>query len=123
MNHQTTSHPTGCGCVSATTSTMSAPIAADMLQARAIARHLADITALGPDRWSIAYDDQAAAVALRIATPRGLFALLIPPPGRPFPVLHHGRRTGALECRRVPATRDSLTATLFAAYLRDRAAW
>ncbi|MCZ4125994.1 hypothetical protein [Streptomyces sp. H39-S7] len=110
----------GCGCVPAPAEPDPATTA-DIMQARAIASGLAEF-GIGPARWSAAYDDQAAAVVLRVDTPRGLYALAIPAPGQPFPVRHRGERIGALDCRRTYGTADSYTAALFAAFLRDRAA-
>ncbi|MFJ8628592.1 hypothetical protein ACIRD3_37915 [Kitasatospora sp. NPDC093550] len=96
-------------------------VAADLMQARAIAGGLAEF-GIGSARWSAAYDREAAAVVLRVDTPRGLYALAIPEPGQPFPVRHHGERIGALDSRRTYGTADSYTAALFAAFLRDRGA-
>ncbi|MBD0688538.1 hypothetical protein [Streptomyces sp. CBMA123] len=96
-------------------------IAADIMQARAIASGLAEF-GIGSARWSAAYDREAAAVVLRVDTPRGLYALAIPEPGQAFPVRHRGERIGALDCSRTYGTADSYTAALFAAFLRDRAA-
>ncbi|MFF2027004.1 hypothetical protein ACFVW2_35115 [Streptomyces sp. NPDC058171] len=98
-----------------------ASVAADLMQARAIAGGLAEF-GIGSARWSAAYDPETAAVVLRVDTPRGLYALAIPEPGQPFPVRHHGERIGALDCRRTYGTADSYIAALFAAFLRDRAA-
>jgi hypothetical protein len=110
----------GCGCVPAPAEP-DPSTTADIMQARAIASGLAEF-GIGPARWSAAYDHQAAAVVLRVDTPRGLYALAIPAPGQPFPVRHRGERIGALDCRRTYGTADSYTAALFAAFLRDRAA-
>ncbi len=110
----------GCGCVPAPAEP-DPGTTADIIQARAIASGLAEF-GIGPARWSAAYDHQAAAVVLRVDTPRGLYALAIPAPGQPFPVRHRGVRVGVLDCRRVYGTADSLTAALFGAFLRDRAA-
>ncbi|MDX2538828.1 hypothetical protein [Streptomyces scabiei] len=110
----------GCGCVPAPAEP-DPNTTADIMQARAIASGLAEF-GIGPARWSAAYDHQAAAVVLRVDTPRGLYALAIPAPGQPFPVRHRGERIGALDCRRTYGTADSYTAALFAAFLRDRAA-
>ncbi|MFD7583594.1 hypothetical protein [Kitasatospora sp. NPDC059817] len=96
-------------------------IAADLMQARAIAGGLAEF-GIGSARWSAVHDREAAAVVLRVDTPRGLYALAIPEPGQAFGVRHHGERIGALDCRRTYGTADSYTAALFAAFLRDRAA-
>lgn len=110
----------GCGCVPAPAEP-DPGTAADIMQARAIAAGLAEF-GIGPARWSAAYDHKAAAVVVRVDTPRGLYALAIPAPGQPFPVHHRGERVGALDCRRAYGTADSYTAALFAAFLRDRAA-
>ena len=110
----------GCGCHPAPAKPDSGTTA-DIMQARAIAYGLAEF-GIGPACWSAAYDHQAAAVVLRVDTPRGLYALAIPAPGRPFPVRHRGERIGALDCRRTYGTADSYTAALFGAFLRDRAA-
>ncbi|MFE4635496.1 hypothetical protein ACFRJ1_19275 [Streptomyces sp. NPDC056773] len=110
----------GCGCVPAPAEPDPATLA-DMMQARAIAAGLAEF-GIGSARWSTAYDAAAGTVVLRLDTPRGLYALGIPEPGEAFPVYHRGQRIGALDCRRTHGTADSLTAVLFAAYLRDRAA-
>jgi hypothetical protein len=110
----------GCGCLPAPAEPDPGTIA-DIMQARAIAAGLAEF-GIGPARWSAAYDHQAAAVVLRVDTPRGLYALTIPAPGQPFPVRHRGERIGALDCRRTYGTADSLTAAMFAAFLRGRAA-
>ncbi|WP_237308010.1 hypothetical protein [Streptomyces alboflavus] len=91
------------------------------MQARAIAAGLAEF-GIGAADWSAAFDPQAAAVVLRVDTPRGLYALAIPAPGQSFPVRHRGMRIGTLDCRRTYGTADSYTAALFAAFLRDRAA-
>ncbi|MGX2994920.1 hypothetical protein JNUCC64_11570 [Streptomyces sp. JNUCC 64] len=96
-------------------------IAADLMQARAIAGGLGEF-GIGAARWSAAYDPEAAAAVLRVDTPRGLYSLAIPAPGQAFPVRHHGERIGALDCRRTYGTADSYVAALFAAFLRDRAA-
>ncbi|MER7043632.1 hypothetical protein ABT391_01775 [Streptomyces jumonjinensis] len=117
---ETTAADHGCGCVPAPAEPDPA-MTADIMQARAIAEGLAEF-GIGPARWSAAYDPEAAAVALRVDTPRGLYALTIPQPGQPFPVRHRGERIGALDCRRTYGTADSYTAALFAAFLRDRAA-
>ncbi|WP_411143134.1 hypothetical protein [Streptomyces sp. x-80] len=110
----------GCGCLPAPAEPDPATTA-DIMQARAIAAGLAEF-GIGPDRWSAAYDHEAAAVVLRVDTSRGLYALVIPAPGQAFPVLHRAERIGALDCRRIYGTADSYTAALFAAFLRDRAA-
>lgn len=110
----------GCGCIPAPAEP-DPGTTADIMQARAIAAGLAEF-GIGPARWSAAYDHEAAAVVLRVDTPRGLYALTIPAPGEPFPVRHRGERIGALDCRRTYGTADSYTAALFAAFLRDRAA-
>lgn len=110
----------GCGCFPAPAEP-DPGATADIMQARAIAAGLAEF-GIGPARWSAAYDHQAAAVVLRVDTPRGLYALAIPVPGQPFPVRHRGERIGALDCHRTYGTADSHTAAMFAAFLRDRAA-
>ncbi|MGJ5898325.1 hypothetical protein ACSCBZ_41250 [Streptomyces niveiscabiei] len=110
----------GCGCVPAPADP-DPSTTADIMQARAIAAGLAEF-GIGPARWSAAYDHQGAAVVLRVDTSRGLYALVIPAPGQPFPVHYRGERIGALDCRRTYGTADSYTAALFAAFLRDRAA-
>ncbi|MGW7292876.1 hypothetical protein ACWGIB_10875 [Streptomyces xiamenensis] len=110
----------GCGCVPAPAE-RDPSTTADIMQARAIASGLSEF-GIGRARWSTAYDHQAAAVVLRVDTPRGLYGLVIPAPGKPFPVHHRGKRIGALDCRRTYGTADSYTAALFAVFLRDRAA-
>ncbi|MDJ0344264.1 hypothetical protein QMK19_29075 [Streptomyces sp. H10-C2] len=105
----------GCGCAPA------APVGtpnADVLQARAIHRHLAEW--LTADRRAYGWNADAAAASVRVASAHGLYELFVPPIAKPFPIYFHGRRDGALDARRVPATTDSLVATLYAAYLRDR---
>ncbi|WP_435137323.1 hypothetical protein [Actinacidiphila sp. bgisy144] len=108
--------PAGCGCVPATRAATGRQ--ADIMQARAIYHHLADW--LAADRRAYGWNAAADAASVRVATPHGLYELFVPPVGKPFPVCAHGRRDGALDARRVPGTRDSLVATLYAAYLRDR---
>ncbi|MGA4842100.1 hypothetical protein [Streptomyces sp. G45] len=110
----------GCGCVPAPAEP-DPGTTADIMQARAIAAGLAEF-GIGPAHWSAAYDHQAAAVVLRVDTPRGLYGLAIPAPGQRFPVRYQGKHIGVLECRRTYGTADSYTAALFAAFLRDRAA-
>ncbi|MFI5809179.1 hypothetical protein [Streptomyces sp. NPDC051561] len=117
---ETTDHEHGCGCVPRSAEPDPATVA-DIMQARAIAGSLAEF-GIGSARWSTAYDHQAAAVVLRVDTPRGLYALVIPEPGQAFPVFYRGQRIGALDSRRVYGNADSYTGALFAAYLRDRAA-
>jgi len=109
-----------CGCFRAEAQAAPA-VAADTMQARAIAAGLAEF-GVTPAHWSTAYDAEAVAVLLRVDTPHGLFALAIPAPGQPFPVYHRRQRVGALDCRRTYGTADSYAAALFAAFLRDRAA-
>ncbi|MEY9937627.1 hypothetical protein [Streptacidiphilus sp. MAP5-3] len=109
-----------CGCFRAPADEYTAT-AADTMQARAIAAGFAEF-GITPAHWSAAYDAEAAAVLLRVDTPRGLFALAIPALGQPFPVYHRRQRIGALDCRRTYGTTDSYVAALFAAYLRDRGA-
>ncbi|ATM24855.1 hypothetical protein SMD44_p20072 (plasmid) [Streptomyces alboflavus] len=110
----------GCGCVPAPAEP-DPGTTTDVMQARAIAAGLAEF-GIGAADWSAAFDPQAAAVVLRVDTPRGLYALAIPAPGQSFPVRHRGMRIGTLDCRRTYGTADSYTAALFAAFLRDRAA-
>jgi len=108
---------TGCEC---TTTARTGPGSqqADVMQARAINGHLGDW--VEPERRAAGWDADAGAAAVRIHTPHGLYVLFVPPVGRAFPIFREGRRDGALDVRRVPGTRDSLVATLLAAYLRDR---
>lgn len=73
----------GCGCVPAPAEP-DPGTTADIMQARAIAGGLAEF-GIGPRRWSAAYDHQAAAVVLRVDTPRGLYALAIPAPASRSP--------------------------------------
>ncbi|MCC3767281.1 hypothetical protein [Streptomyces sp. UNOC14_S4] len=110
----------GCGCLPAPAE-LDPGTVADIMQARAIAGGLEEF-GIGPARWSAAYDREAAAVVLRVDTSRGLYALVIPAPGQPFPVRHRGGYVGALDCRRAYDTADSYIGALFAAFLRDRAA-
>lgn len=91
---------------------------AHLLQARAVHRHLADW--LPVERRAFGWNEEAGAASVRVASAHGLYELFIPPVGRPFPVFFNGRRSGALDARRVPAVSDPLIATLYAAYLRDR---
>lgn len=107
----------GCDCVPAAVSNGTAR--PDLLQARAISGHLGEL-GIPAARRSAAHDSEHQAAAVRVATDHGLYALLIPPVGRPFPVLANSHRDGALDVRRIPAVTDSHVATLFAAYLRDR---
>lgn len=89
------------------------------LQGRAISRHLANL-GVAPDRRRVAIDPDHQAVAVRVETRHGLYALLIPAPGRRYPVLHHGQRITTLDARRLPGTSDQLIGTLYAATLRER---
>ncbi|MFJ2193126.1 hypothetical protein ACIOJE_35155 [Kitasatospora sp. NPDC087861] len=109
------------GCCQAAAQATTTRESAELLQARAIARHL---PALGipTSRVAAALDPAAQSAVVRVDSPHGLYAMAIPPVGHAFPVLHHGRRIGALDVRRVPATTDSATAAHLALYLRDRAA-
>lgn len=112
----------GCGCFPAPAQPdPDSGATADIMQARAIAYGLAEF-GIGPACWSAAYDRQAAAVVLRVDTPRGLYALAIPAPGRPFPVRHRGDRIGSPGLPPHSRQPHSYTAALFAAFLRDRAA-
>jgi hypothetical protein len=106
----------GCGCVPAVR--IGTGRQADVLQARAVYHHLAEW--LPAERRAYGWNEDAGAASVRVATDHGLYELFIPPIGRAFPVCVLGRRDGALDARRVPGTRDSLVATLYAAYLRDR---
>jgi hypothetical protein len=120
--HQLTPYtPTGyaCGCIPAIPP--DPEHLADALQALAIARSMAGL-GLAKRSYAVAFDPAAGAAVLRVETVRGLYSLIIPPVGRPFPVWHNGARNGALDARRVPGNRDSYIGALFAAYLRDRAA-
>lgn len=107
----------GCGCAPAARVTRDVRDA-DMMQAHAIYRHLADW--IDPSRRSWTWNADAEAASVRVSAPHGLYELFIPPVARAFPVFLRGRRDGALSARRVPATTDSLAATLYASYLRDR---
>ncbi|MFH8350247.1 hypothetical protein [Streptomyces sp. NPDC018045] len=107
-----------CGCIPLTQAPSPA-VAADVMQARAISHHLADL-GVPSDRRAVGWDDTHQAAAVRVSAPHGLYALLIPPVGRVFPILYRSERIGALDARRTPSTRDSLAGTLFAAFLRDR---
>ena len=106
----------GCGCVPAVR--VSGGRQADVLQARAVYGHLAEW--LPDERRAYGWNKDAEAASVRVATGHGLYELFIPPVGRAFPVCVSGRRDGALDARRVPGTPDSLVATLYATYLRDR---
>ncbi|MFE7665124.1 hypothetical protein [Streptomyces celluloflavus] len=107
-----------CGCVAVIEPTPTAATA-DVMQARAIYHHLAQL-GVASERRSYAWDDRHQAAAVRVSTPHGLYALLIPPVGRAFVIHYRGARIGALDARRVPATTDSLAGTLYATFLRDR---
>ncbi|MFE2911453.1 hypothetical protein [Kitasatospora indigofera] len=109
------------GCCQLAPAAATAVQLADLLQARAILRHLPGL-GIEPRRAAAAWDAEAAAAVVRVDSPRGLWALLVPPVGQPFPVWWRGQRNGALDVRRVPATTDSATAVHLTAYLRDRAA-
>ncbi len=109
------------GCCLTVATAATARQVADLLQARAIAKHLTGL-GVAKNRVAAALDEITEAAVVRVASPDGVFALVIPQVGRAFPVLFKGRRTGALDVRRVPATSDSSTATHYAHYLRDRAA-
>ena len=107
---------TGCGCVPGVRAAGGRQ--ADIMQARAVHRHLADW--LPAERRAAGWNADAGAASVRVASDHGLYELIIPPVGRPYPVFARGRRDGVLDARRVPATTDSFVATLYAAYLRDR---
>ncbi|TDT93314.1 hypothetical protein EDD99_8123 [Streptomyces sp. 846.5] len=107
----------GCGCVP-TTRTGTGSQHADVMQARAVHGHLSEW--VPADRRAAGWDADAGAAAVRIHSTHGLYVMFVPPIGRAFPIYLAGRRDGALDARRVPGTRDSLVATLLAAYLRDR---
>ncbi|MFD8708618.1 hypothetical protein ACFV1W_39580 [Kitasatospora sp. NPDC059648] len=109
----------GC-CLTVAAATTTREIA-ELLQARAIARHLPDLGIRG-SRIAAALDPAAESAVVRVDSADGLYALVIPPVGQAFPVLYRGRRIGALDVRRVPATSDSTAATHYALFLRDRAA-
>ncbi|MGW1674577.1 hypothetical protein [Streptomyces sp. NPDC002324] len=110
--------PEGCGCIPAVRR-VPATYTADLMQARAISAGLGDF-GVSPSRRTVAYDETAEAVAVRVATTHGIYALHIPPVARPFVVHRNGDRDGSLGVRRVPATTDSTISTLYAAYLRER---
>ncbi|MGX9891412.1 hypothetical protein [Streptomyces sp. NPDC002276] len=110
--------PAGCGCVPAAPALPSGA-AVDLMQARAISAALGDL-GITPARRSAAYDETAQAAAVRVASTHGVYALHVPPVGRPFSVWRNGARDGSLGARRVPANTDSYLATLYAAYLRER---
>ncbi|MEU7230013.1 hypothetical protein [Streptomyces chrestomyceticus] len=107
-----------CGCIPLSQAPSPA-VAADVMQARAISHHLADL-GVPAARRAVGWDDTHQAAAVRVSAHHGLYALLIPPVGRAFPVLYRSERIGALDARRTPSTRDSLAGTLYAAFLRDR---
>ncbi|MFF0430341.1 hypothetical protein ACFYUJ_39015 [Streptomyces sp. NPDC004520] len=110
----------GCGCVRAVR--VDRPErAADLMQARQISACLQDFE-VSASRRSVVFDEQAQAAVVRVASDHGLYALHIPPVHARFTVYRNAVRDGQLEARRVPGTRDSLIATLFATYLRGRAA-
>uniref|UniRef100_UPI00110F710C hypothetical protein n=1 Tax=Streptomyces chryseus TaxID=68186 RepID=UPI00110F710C len=108
----------GCGCVPAARDVYG-EYGADFMLGRAIAKGLAEF-GVTSQRRSVAVDESAQAVAVRVATDHGIYALHIPPRGKRYTVARNGRRDGSLEARRVPSTTDSLVSALFAAYLRDR---
>ncbi|WP_330346659.1 hypothetical protein OG858_46960 (plasmid) [Streptomyces europaeiscabiei] len=110
--------PEGCGCVPAVRG-VPAMYTPDLMQARAISAGLGDF-GVNASRRTAAYDETAHAVAVRVATDHGIYALHIPPVTRPFVVHRNGHRDGSLGVRRVPATSDSTISTLYAAYLRER---
>ncbi|GAA0439195.1 hypothetical protein [Streptomyces luteireticuli] len=107
-----------CGC--RPTTGLSPQHAAETLHARAIDRHLGDL-GVSARRRAVGYDTTVRAVALRVQTDHGLYALIVPAIGRPYPILRNGTRAGALDIRRVPGVSDSMIATLYAFWLRDRA--
>uniref|UniRef100_UPI003F493DBA hypothetical protein n=1 Tax=unclassified Streptomyces TaxID=2593676 RepID=UPI003F493DBA len=109
--------PDPCGCVPLTQAPPSA-VGAEVMQARAISRALADL--VPAQRRAVGWDDDHQAAAVRVSAAHGLYALLIPPMGKAFPVLYRSARIGALDARRIPSTSDDLTASLYAAFLRDR---
>ncbi|MFE3506216.1 hypothetical protein [Kitasatospora sp. NPDC059160] len=108
------------GCCQLAPTTATAVQLADLLQARAISRHLVRL-GVDSERVAAAWDADVTAAVVRVDSARGLWALVIPPVGRPFPMLQRGQRVGALDVRRVPAITDSAAATHLLAYLRDRA--
>ncbi|MGW2793615.1 hypothetical protein ACWC9H_27300 [Streptomyces sp. NPDC001251] len=110
-----------CACRPAIAPALSPQHHADMMQARAI---LTGLAAFGvrAARRSAAFDETAQAVAVRVQSGHGLYALHIPPAGMQFPVHRNGCRDGVIGARRVPATTDSMVTALYASYLRDRAA-
>ncbi|MFF1798191.1 hypothetical protein ACFVXQ_28930 [Kitasatospora sp. NPDC058263] len=105
----------GCGCSPAPAPAVVSP---DVLQARAITRHLYSL-GIAPARISAAWDAALDAAAVRIDSPHGLYTLTVPQVGRPFPVWFLGART-VLSVRRVPATTDASVALHLATHLRDR---
>ncbi|MGW0786154.1 hypothetical protein [Streptomyces sp. NPDC002913] len=111
----------GCGCIPAAARPRSAQQESDLMQARAVAAALGDL-GISPSRRTAAYDDEHQAAAVRVASTHGLYTLHIPPVQRQYPVMRDGRRDGVIGARRIPAVRDSMVATLYAAYLRDRGA-
>ncbi|MFJ2112434.1 hypothetical protein ACIOEX_11165 [Streptomyces sp. NPDC087850] len=111
--------PGGCGCV-ATLRSRPSQYEADMMQARAVSAGLGDF-GVSPARRSVAYDQQHQAAAVRVDTTHGIYSLHIPLIHHQFVVMRGDRRDGVIGARRVPAVRDSLIATLYAAYLRERA--
>ncbi|MGW3091710.1 hypothetical protein [Streptomyces sp. NPDC001108] len=114
--------PEGCGCAPAAPDDhLPFQARADLMQARAITAALGDLGVV-PARRAAAWDETHQAAAVRVTSSHGLYALHIPPVHRQFAVYRNGRRDGVLPARRVPAYRDSMVATLLAAYLRDRAA-
>ncbi|MBH1939227.1 hypothetical protein I5Q34_34065 [Streptomyces sp. AV19] len=115
---ETGTEETVCGCMP--TTSLSPQHQADTIQARAISRHLGDL-GISARRRAVGYDIAVRAVAVRIQTDHGLYALIVPAVGRPFPILRNGARAGTLDVRRVPAVTDAMVATLLALWLRDRA--
>ncbi len=111
----------GCGCRPAIAPALSPQHQADLMQARAVLAGLAEF-GVRAARRSVAFDEAAQAVTVRVQSGHGLYALHIPPSGAQFPVHRNGRRDGVIGARRVPATTDSLITALYAGYLRDRAA-
>ncbi|MFF5808238.1 hypothetical protein [Streptomyces sp. NPDC012746] len=111
----------GCGCNPGIPA-VATEYAADLMQARAISQILGTEFRISTNARSIAVDEAAQAVVVRILTPHGLYALHIPAVGRQFPVHRNGVRDGVLSVRRVPATSDATVALLLGAYLRDRGA-
>ncbi|WP_329492553.1 hypothetical protein OG618_37825 (plasmid) [Kitasatospora sp. NBC_01246] len=121
MQKTTAPASTDTGCCQLAPAAATAVQLSELIQARAIARHLPGL-GIESNRIAAAWDAEEAAAVVRVDSARGLWALVIPPVGTAFPVRWRGKRVGALDVRRVPALTDSAAAVHLVAYLRDRAA-